>query len=70
MKAPIGMILRPFVHLGRLVRGHVFQDHTNLGPGVEAGSGVIEKGQEFLREMRLATSRAAMIQVVPLRAWS
>ena len=48
MKRPIGVVLQPFVGLGRLVGGDVVEDNMNLGSRLDPLGDEVEESEEFL----------------------
>ncbi len=53
VKRPIGVVLQPFVDLGRLVGGNVVEHDMNLGSRPDPLGDEIKEGEEFLRAVTL-----------------
>ena len=47
MEAPVGMMLQPFVGLGRIVGGDIVENDMHLGSGLDAVGHVVEEGEEL-----------------------
>ncbi len=59
MERPVGMALQPSVNRGRPVRGDVVEDDVHRASGCYPLGDMIEEGEELLRVVPVAMSRAA-----------